>query len=82
MHVEPVGVDEVIQGAMSTIQPSLNGGNVQIIREIASDIAGVEHRSRKRKSRIASRQSLSRMRKFLPQTEARLDCGIITKRVI
>jgi signal transduction histidine kinase len=35
---EPVKVNEVIQGAISTIEPSLNGGSVRIIREVASDI--------------------------------------------
>ena len=38
VHVEPVKVNEVIQAAISTIEPSLNGGNVRIIREIASDM--------------------------------------------
>jgi signal transduction histidine kinase len=41
VHVEPVKVNEVIQGAISTIEPSLNGGSVRIIREIAPDIAAV-----------------------------------------
>ena len=35
MHVEPVRVNEVIQGALSTIEPTLNGGSVRIVREIA-----------------------------------------------
>ncbi len=34
MHVEPVRVNEVIQGALSTIEPTLNGGSVRIVREI------------------------------------------------
>jgi signal transduction histidine kinase len=38
MHVEPVGVNEVIQGAISTIEPTLNGANVRVIREIGSDL--------------------------------------------
>jgi signal transduction histidine kinase len=38
MHVEPVKVNEVIQGAISTIEPTLNGANVRIVREIASDL--------------------------------------------
>ena len=38
VHVEPVGVNEVIQGAISTIEPTLNGAHVRIIREIASDL--------------------------------------------
>ena len=38
MRVEPVGVNEVIQGAISTIEPTLNGANVRIIREIGSDL--------------------------------------------
>ena len=38
VHVQPVNVDEVIQGAISTIEPILNGGGVRIIREIAPDI--------------------------------------------
>ena len=38
VHVEPVKVNEVIQGAISTIEPTLNGANVRIIREIASDL--------------------------------------------
>ena len=35
VHVEPVNVNEVIQAAISTIEPTLNGGSVRIIREIA-----------------------------------------------
>jgi signal transduction histidine kinase len=35
VHVEPVKVNEVIQVAVSTIEPILNGGSVRIIREIA-----------------------------------------------
>jgi signal transduction histidine kinase len=38
MHVEPVKVNEVIQGAISTIEPTLNGANVRIVREIGSDL--------------------------------------------
>jgi signal transduction histidine kinase len=38
MHVEPVKVNEVIQGAISTIEPTLNGANVRIGREIGSDL--------------------------------------------
>jgi signal transduction histidine kinase len=38
VKVEPVKVDEVIQGAISTIEPTLNGGGVRIIREIAPSI--------------------------------------------
>ena len=38
VHVQPVGVNEVIQGAISTIEPTLNGAHVRIIREIASDL--------------------------------------------
>jgi signal transduction histidine kinase len=38
IHVEPVGVNEVIQGAISTIEPTLNGAHVRIIREIGSDL--------------------------------------------
>ena len=38
VHVEPVKVSEVIQGAISTIEPSLTGGNVRIVREIAPDL--------------------------------------------
>ena len=38
VRVEPVKVNEVIQGAISTIEPILNGGSVRIIREIAPDI--------------------------------------------
>ena len=38
VHVEPVKVNEVIQAAVSTIEPTLNGGGVRIIREIASDM--------------------------------------------
>jgi signal transduction histidine kinase len=41
VHVEPVKVNEVIQGAISTIEPALNGGSVRIIREIAPDLAAV-----------------------------------------
>ena len=35
---ETVKVDEVIQSAISTIEPIVNGGGVRIIREIAPDI--------------------------------------------
>jgi signal transduction histidine kinase len=35
---EPVNVNEVILGALSTIEPTLKGSNVRIIREIDSDI--------------------------------------------
>jgi two-component system, NtrC family, sensor kinase len=38
VHVEPVKVNEVIQGAISTIEPIVNGGGVRIIREVAPDI--------------------------------------------
>jgi signal transduction histidine kinase len=38
MHVEPVGLNEVIQGAVSTIEPTLNGAYIRIIREIGSDL--------------------------------------------
>ena len=38
INVEPVKVDEVIQGAVSTIEPLLNGGGVRIIRQIAPGI--------------------------------------------
>ena len=38
VRVEPVYVSEVIHGAISTIEPSLNGGGVRIIREIAPGI--------------------------------------------
>jgi signal transduction histidine kinase len=41
MHVEPIGVYEVIQAAISSIEPILNGGSVRIIREIASDLPTV-----------------------------------------
>ena len=36
--MEPVKVNEVIQGAISTIEPTLNGASVRIIREIGPDI--------------------------------------------
>ena len=38
VHVQPVNVNEVIQAAISTIEQSLNGSSVRIIREVASDI--------------------------------------------
>src|SRR4030095_1993586 len=38
VRVEPVKVNEVIQGAISTIEPTLNGGSVRIVREIAPGI--------------------------------------------
>jgi signal transduction histidine kinase len=41
VHVQLVNVDEVIQGAISTIEPIVNGGGVRIIREIAPDIPDV-----------------------------------------
>ena len=46
VHVEPVNVNEVIRGALSTIEQSLNGGNVRIVREIGPTTS-VEHGSRK-----------------------------------
>ena len=41
VHVEPVKVNEVIQAAISTIEPTLNGGSVRIIREIAPGMAAL-----------------------------------------
>ena len=41
VHVEPVNVNEVIQAAISTIEPSLNGSSVRIIREIDPGIAAL-----------------------------------------
>jgi signal transduction histidine kinase len=38
VRVEPVRVDEVIEGAASTIGPILNDGHVRFIRQIAPDI--------------------------------------------
>ncbi|MGH7767651.1 MAG: ATP-binding protein, partial [Candidatus Binatia bacterium] len=38
VRVEPVGVDEVIQGAASTMELLLNGGRVRLVREIAPGI--------------------------------------------
>jgi signal transduction histidine kinase len=38
VHVEPVEVNEVIQGAISAIESTLNGAQVRIIREIGSDL--------------------------------------------
>jgi signal transduction histidine kinase len=38
VHVEQVEVNEVIQGAISTIESILNGASVRIIREIALDL--------------------------------------------
>jgi signal transduction histidine kinase len=38
VHVEPVNVSEVILRAVSTIEPSLNGGGVRLIQEIAPEI--------------------------------------------
>jgi signal transduction histidine kinase len=38
MHVESVEVNEVIQEAIATIESTLNGGSVRIIREIGSDL--------------------------------------------
>jgi two-component system, NtrC family, sensor kinase len=35
---EPVNVNEVIQGALSTIEPTLNGTHVRIVREIGPDL--------------------------------------------
>jgi signal transduction histidine kinase len=37
-HMEPVRVDEIIDGAASTIEPILNNDSVRLIREIAPDI--------------------------------------------
>jgi signal transduction histidine kinase len=38
VHVEQVKVNDVIEGAISTIEPTLNGAHVQIIREIGADL--------------------------------------------
>jgi signal transduction histidine kinase len=38
VHVQPVKLDEVIKGAISTVEPTMNGDSVRIIREIASDL--------------------------------------------
>jgi signal transduction histidine kinase len=38
VHLEPVKLNEVIQGAVSTIESTLNGASVRIIREIAPDL--------------------------------------------
>jgi signal transduction histidine kinase len=38
LHVEPVKVNEVVQRAISTIEPTLNGAHVRIVREIGSDL--------------------------------------------
>ena len=38
VRLEPFKVGEVIQGAISTIEPTLNGAHVRIIREIGSDL--------------------------------------------
>lgn len=38
VHVEPVNVNEVVQAAISTIEPTLNGSSVRIIRQIASSV--------------------------------------------
>ncbi len=38
VHVEPVRVDEVIEGAASTIESTLSHGSIRLIREIAPDI--------------------------------------------
>ena len=38
VHVKPVNVNEVIQGALSTIESTLSGSNVRIIREFNSDL--------------------------------------------
>jgi signal transduction histidine kinase len=38
MYVESVEVNEVIQEAIATIESTLNGGSVRIIREIGSDL--------------------------------------------
>ena len=41
VHVQPVNVNEVIQAAISTIEQSLNGSSVRIIREIDPGIAAL-----------------------------------------
>jgi len=38
VNVQPVNVKDVIQGAISTIEPTLNGTHVRIIREIGPDL--------------------------------------------
>src|SRR5262245_34791439 len=41
VHVQPVKVDELIEGAISTMEPIVNGGGVRLIREIAPNIPAV-----------------------------------------
>ena len=38
IRLEPVEVGEVVRGAVSTIEPILNGGNVRLVQDIAPDI--------------------------------------------
>ena len=38
VQMEPVNVSDVILGAISTIEPTLNGGGVRLIQEIAPEI--------------------------------------------
>jgi signal transduction histidine kinase len=39
VHVEAVRLPEIIEGAISTIEPMLNNGSVQLLREIAPDVS-------------------------------------------
>ena len=41
IRLEPVEVGEVVRGAVSTIEPILNGGNVRLVQDIAPDIPPV-----------------------------------------
>src|SRR5262245_3082517 len=38
MHVEPVKVNEVIHGVISTVEPTLNGDNVRVVQEIGPEL--------------------------------------------
>jgi signal transduction histidine kinase len=39
VQLEPVRIDELVQEAVVTIEPMLNGGSVRIVRDVPSDIA-------------------------------------------
>ena len=79
VRVEPVKVNEVIQAAISTIEPTLNGGGVRIIREIAPDIPALN--TDREKLRQILLNLLDNAVKFTDRGEIKI-ADIATKRVI
>jgi signal transduction histidine kinase len=73
VHVEPVKVNEVIQGAISTIESTLNGASVRITQEIASDLQAVN--TDREKLRQIVLNLLDNAVKFTEQGEIRISAS-------